>query len=56
MANTTSVIGLDTSELQWVRLLLWLLRHPDPATAELTRQALLYIEAASTKAALDHTG
>jgi hypothetical protein len=37
------MIGLHTGELRWVRMLVSLLRHPDPAVAELTRQALLYV-------------
>jgi hypothetical protein len=37
------MIGLDPEELGWVRMLVSLLRHPDPAVAELTRQALLYL-------------
>ena len=48
MAQTVSVIGLDPSELPWLHSLVWLLRHPDPQVAELTRQALLYLEASAT--------
>ena len=43
MSQTVSMIGLHPSELRWVRMLVALLRHPDPAVAELTRQALLYL-------------
>jgi hypothetical protein len=43
MSQTVSMIGLDSGELTWVRMLVSLLRHPDPAAAELTRQALLYL-------------
>lgn len=43
MAGTVSMIGLRTEELSWVRLVVNLLRHPDPAVPELVRQALLYI-------------
>jgi hypothetical protein len=43
MSQTVSMIGLDSGELRWVRMLVSLLRHPDPAVAELTRQALLYL-------------
>jgi hypothetical protein len=43
MSQTVSMIGLDSAELRWVRMLVSLLRHPDPAVAELTRQALLYL-------------
>ncbi|MGB7762238.1 MAG: hypothetical protein WBL61_20560 [Bryobacteraceae bacterium] len=59
------MIGLDASELRWVRELIALLRHPDPTVAELTRHALEYLSdsAASRKAhavpeepPLDNTG
>ncbi|HKW96640.1 MAG TPA: hypothetical protein VJN43_02855 [Bryobacteraceae bacterium] len=39
-----SMIGLERSELEWVRLLVKLLRHPDPLAPELARQALAYVE------------
>ena len=54
MATTTAVVGLDTAELPWLRLLIWLLRHPDPGVAELTRQALQYLEAAAAAPAAGH--
>ncbi len=41
------VIGLQPAELPWLRMLVFLLRHPDPAVAELARQALLYLTAAA---------
>jgi hypothetical protein len=47
MAKTVAVIGVDPSELPWLHSLVWLLRHPDPKVAELTRQAFLYLEAAA---------
>ncbi len=43
MSQTVSMIGLDPQEVRWVRMLVSLLRHPDPTVAELTRQALLYL-------------
>ena len=43
MAKTVSVIGIDPGELPWLRLLLQLLRHPDPNMAELVGEALLYL-------------
>ena len=48
---TVPVIGVDTTELRWVRELISLLRHPDPVVAELTRHALEYLSdsAASRK-------
>jgi hypothetical protein len=49
------VIGLDATELRWVRTLISLLRHPDPAVPELTRRALDYLtdSAATAKPAGD---
>jgi len=44
VAKTVSMIGIDPDELVWVRSMLFLLRHPDPLVAEMTRQALLYLE------------
>jgi hypothetical protein len=44
---STALIGVETHELAWLRLLLFLLRHPDPSVPELTRQALLYLEGAA---------
>ena len=38
------MIGLEQSEIEWVRLLVDLLRRPDPLTPELARQALEYVE------------
>lgn len=43
MAETVTVIGTLPQELPWLRMLVALLRHPDPNVAELTRQALLYL-------------
>jgi hypothetical protein len=42
-----SVIGVEREELQWLRTLVWLLRHPDPSVPELARQALLYLTGAA---------
>ena len=49
MANTVPVIGIDPAELAWIRMLVLLLRHPDPVVPELTRQALRYLEAAASR-------
>lgn len=38
------MIGLQPQELDWVRLLVKLLRHSDPLPAELARQALRYVD------------
>jgi hypothetical protein len=48
MANTVPVIGIEPAELAWIRMLVRLLRHPDPVVPELTRQALRYLEAAAS--------
>ncbi len=37
------MIGLDASEVEWIRLLVKLLRDPDPLVPELARQALEYV-------------
>jgi len=44
MAKNIPVIGVEQSELRWLRLLVFLLRHPDPMVPELARQALLHVE------------
>jgi hypothetical protein len=49
MDKTVSVIGLETHELRWIRMLVALLRHPDPSVPELARQALLYLTDAAGK-------
>ncbi len=57
MAKTVSIIGVQNEELAWVRRLLALLRHPDPAMAELARQALLYLsDAAENRISARETG
>jgi len=48
MAHTVPLIGIDPGELQWLRLLVSLLRHPDPVVPELARQALLYLQNAAS--------
>jgi hypothetical protein len=45
--SSTALIGVEVHELGWLRLLLFLLRHPDPSVSELARQALLYLEDAA---------
>jgi hypothetical protein len=39
----TFLIGIEPPELPWLRVLVALLRHPDPAVPELARQALVYL-------------
>ncbi len=47
--KTVFVIGVEPNELRWIRMLIWLLRHPDPGTPELARQALLYLTDTAVK-------
>lgn len=63
--HNVPVIGLDATELRWVRTLVSLLRHPDPMVAELTHHALDYLtdsaaqrnpDDVSESPPLDHTG
>ena len=49
MANTVPAIGIEPAELTWIRMLVLLLRHSDPVVPELTRQALLYLEATAAR-------
>jgi hypothetical protein len=46
------MIGLDPGELAWVRLLVLLLRHPDPLVPELSRQALRYLEGVASRSGI----
>jgi hypothetical protein len=43
MAKSVSMIGIDQTELSWLRMLLFLLRHPDPLISEMVQQALIYL-------------
>ena len=56
MANTVPVIGIDPAELAWIRMLVLLLRHPDPIVPELTRQALRYVEAVAFRSGVSPPG
>ena len=47
MEKTVPMIGIAPQELPWMRLLVQLLRHPDPGVPELVRQALLYLSESS---------
>jgi hypothetical protein len=49
MSNTVPMIGIEPSELAWIRTVVALLRHPDPVVPELTRQALQYLEGAASR-------
>jgi hypothetical protein len=50
------LIGIEAHELHWLRVLVALLRHPDPSVPELARQALLYLSDAAGKRALQRPG
>jgi hypothetical protein len=60
MSKTVPVIGVETCELRWIRMLIFLLRHPDPGVPELARQALIYLTDSAARRAqpetLGHTG
>jgi hypothetical protein len=45
----TALIGVEPQELPWLRLLLFLLRHPEPGIPELARQALIYLQDAAAR-------
>jgi hypothetical protein len=49
MRNPVPMIGVDPAELPWLRAVVQLLRHPDPAVGELTRQALLYLQSTASQ-------
>ena len=49
MTKTVPIIGVEPEELRWLRLLVALLRHPDPRIPELARQALLHVADTSRK-------
>lgn len=51
MAKSVSVVGIEPRELRWLKMLLALLRHPDPGVPELARQALIYLTDAAQKRA-----
>jgi hypothetical protein len=44
------MIGLDAGEIQWLRLVIALLRHPDPVVGEVARQALRYLDEVAARA------
>jgi hypothetical protein len=43
------MIGLKQCEIQWVRLLVDLLRSGDPLVVELSREALRYLEGVAAR-------
>lgn len=44
------MIGLEPREIQWLRLVIALLRHPDPVVGEVAREALRYLEGVAARA------
>jgi hypothetical protein len=48
--ENVGMIGLDPREIQWLRLVLALLRHPDPVVGEVAREALRYLEDVAARA------
>jgi hypothetical protein len=62
MSRTLPIIGVEPEELPWLRMLVSLLRHPDPVVPELAHQALLYLQNAAGQGgheqalAVDQTG
>ena len=55
MPATLSIIGLDAREIGPVRRLVSLLRAADPLIAELTRQAITYLEEAHLRGLHDES-
>lgn len=48
--DNLGLIGLNPAELQCLRLVIALLRHPDPVVAEVAREALQYLEGLAERA------
>jgi len=44
------MIGLAPREIRWLRLVIALLRHPDPVVGEVAREALRYLEDVAARA------
>jgi hypothetical protein len=49
LSKPVSVIGIEPDELRWVKILVSLLRHPNPGMPELARQALQYLVQAANQ-------
>jgi hypothetical protein len=56
MVKNVSVIGIEPAELRWIRMLVLLLRHPDPGIPELARHAMLHLTDAAVDRALPEAG
>jgi len=49
LSKPLSVIGIEADELRWIKVLVSLLRHPNPGIPELARQALQYLDQAASQ-------
>ena len=56
MGKMTSMMGITQAELPWLRMLVFLLRHPDSHVGELTRGGLIYIMQTSAQHESAHSG
>lgn len=50
MVNQVHMIGLEPRELEWIRMLVRFLRHPNPIVAALAREALIYVQTVASGA------
>ncbi len=48
--ENVGMIGLDPRDVPWLRLVIALLRHPDPVVGEVAREALRYLEDVAARA------
>jgi hypothetical protein len=49
LSKPLSVIGIEADELRSIKILVSLLRHPNPGIPELARQALQYLAQAASQ-------
>jgi hypothetical protein len=54
LSKPVSVIGIEPDELRWIKILVSLLRHPNPGMPELARQALQYLVQAANQPDAPH--
>jgi hypothetical protein len=47
--NNVCMIGLQSAELEWVKRLVTLLRHPDPVVPAVAKEALAYLESLAAR-------
>ncbi len=53
MTRGLGIAGIGPEELVLIRLLVSLLRHPDPSVAELAKQALYFVRDSASRLTLD---